>query len=141
MIIFGLGTIVGIKKANFSNQWDKNYHRNFAGPKQGFMDDFRNLDKRDFMQIHGIFGEVIKIGDKDIVIQGKDNIEKVILVNNDTIIKEFRKTITIKDLKLHSFVIIIGEPDDQGQIEANLIRLLPPPPDQTSLRSVFPYIH
>lgn len=105
------------------------------------MDDFRNLDKRDFMQIHGIFGEIIKIGDQDIVIQGKDNIEKVILINKDTIIKEFRKTIAIKDLKLHSFVIIIGEPDNQGQIEANLIRLLPPLPDQASLREASPYIH
>ena len=35
--------------------------------------------------------------------------------------------LTIKDLKIDDFVVVIGTPDEQGQIEAKFIRIMPSP--------------
>jgi hypothetical protein len=43
-------------------------------------------------------------------------------------IERLRETVKISDLKVDDFVVVIGEPNDSGQIEAKFIRLLPPAP-------------
>ena len=32
---FKVGMVVGYKKAGYSYRWGENYHRNFAGPRNG----------------------------------------------------------------------------------------------------------
>lgn len=123
LFIFKLGLVVGFKKANFSYKWGENYHRNFAGPRQGF---FRGFSDREFIDAHGVFGQIIKIDDSDLIIKGRDEIEKIVLVNEKTLIKSFRETIKLTDLKIDDYVVIIGEPNESGQIEAKFIRLVPP---------------
>lgn len=56
---FKLGMVVGFGKARFSYRWGENYHQNFAGPRGGFFEDF--YDNKDFIEAHGVFGEIIKI--------------------------------------------------------------------------------
>src|SRR3989304_8139397 len=73
LLIFKIGMIAGYKKADFSRQWTENYHMNFGGPRGGIFHDF---DERDFMGAHGTAGQVIKIQDSEIVIKGRDNVEK-----------------------------------------------------------------
>jgi hypothetical protein len=126
LLAFKLGTVVGFHKADFSFKWGENYHRNFAGPKEGF---FKNLDDRNFMPAHGVFGKIIKIDVGSLIIQGQDNIEKSIYLSNKTIIERFRETIKPQDLKIDDRVVIIGAPSSTGQIEAQFIRIMPPPPN------------
>ena len=52
---------------------------------------------------------------------------------NDTQVEDMRSKIANTDLKLNDFVVVIGEPNSQGQIEAKFIRVMPvgmpvPPP-------------
>jgi len=122
--VFGLGVIVGEKKAKFSFLWAENYHKNFAGPPQGFLRDWRKgpFAKREFIEGHGAFGEIIEVKDDSFVIKGRGDIEKVILITKDTVIKKGMET--IKDnLKVGDFVVVIGSPNKEGQIEAKLIRV------------------
>ena len=126
LLAFKLGTVVGFHKADFSFKWGENYHRNFAGPKGGF---FKNFDDRNFMPAHGVFGKIIKIDVGSLIIQGQDNIEKSIYLSNKTIIERFRETIKPQDLKIDDRVVIIGAPSSTGQIEAQFIRIMPPPPN------------
>ena len=44
-------------------------------------------------------------------------------------LRPFRDTIQPETLKVGNSVIIIGEPNDQGQITANLVRIMPTVPD------------
>jgi hypothetical protein len=125
LLIFKAGMIVGGKKADFSCRWHDNYQRNFAGPKDGF---FRGFGDRDFMESNGIFGQILKIEGNNIAIKGKNDIEKVVLVTDQTVIKSFNQTIKIADLKVDDNIVVIGEPNSQGQIEAKLIRFMPLPP-------------
>jgi len=60
--------------------------------------------------------------DNGFVIKSRENVEKVIITAEDTTITKGQET--IKDgLKVGDRVVIIGSPDEQGQIEAKLIRL------------------
>jgi len=129
-LAFSLGVGVGYRKANFSYQWGENYHKNFAGPRVGFMmfspapPPFRMQD--DFINPHGTAGSVIKIDGSNLIIKGNDNVEKTILVNDKTVIRSGRQDIKVADLKAGDMTVTIGQPNEQGQIEASLIRVFPP---------------
>jgi hypothetical protein len=129
VLVFGLGVFVGEKKAKFSYLWAENYHRMYAGPKAGFlrslrMPPFPTFDE--FIEGHGTFGEIIKIEGNNLVVKGRGNVEKVIIVTEKTVIKSGREDIKFSDLKIGDVIVIIGSPNDKGQIEAKLIRIFPP---------------
>ena len=123
------GTFIGFRKANFSYRWSDNYQRNFAGPKDGFFVNFRDdFKNRDFIQSAGVFGQIIKIENDKLIIIGKNNAETIVLITDKTIINRFQETISVADLKIDDAAVIIGEPNNAGQIEAKLIRVMPAPP-------------
>lgn len=126
--VFSLGVAVGYGKASFSYAWGENYHKNFGGPRGGFFQDFGNdLMGRDFIGAHGTFGPIINISDSELVIRGRDNVEKIIVVNSNTDIRRFQDPIQLKNLKLDELIVVIGEPNDQGQIKAKFVRVMPTP--------------
>ena len=130
MLSFSFGVFVGYSKARFSYAWGENYHMNFGGPRGGFLMNFgRDLTGRDFIGAHGVFGLIINISDSELVIKGNDNVEKVVAVKSDTDIRRFHDSIGIKDLAPDEYVVVIGEPDSQGKIDAKFIRVMPPPSD------------
>jgi hypothetical protein len=129
VLVFGLGVFVGEKKAKFSYLWAENYHRMFAGPRAGFLGNLRMppfppFDE--FIEGHGTFGEIIKIEGNNLVVKGRGSVEKVIVVTEKTVIKSGREDIKFSDLKIGDMIVIIGTPNEKGQIEAKLIRVFPP---------------
>ena len=58
------------------------------------------------------------------VIQGKDNLEKIISIDINTKIEQSRTEIKITDLNIGDFIVAIGTPNDTGFIEAKFIRLI-----------------
>ena len=123
MLIFSAGIFVGFHKASFGRAWGENYERNFGmGPN-------RMMFGRDnFPNAHGAVGKIIKIELPTIIVQDeKDNTEKVILIKEggDTRIQEMMTSIKATDLAVNDYVIVIGSPNDQGQIEAKFIRVMP----------------
>ncbi len=124
LFVFKLGMVVGFRKADFSYKWGENYHRNFGGPRAGFFNNFsRDFMARDFIDAHGVFGQIIKIDGATLVIKGGGNVEKIVLVEENTIINRFRDAINISDLKVDDYITVVGEPNASGQIEAKLIRI------------------
>lgn len=123
LLIFQAGVFVGYRKASFSYRWGENYHRNFGGPRGGFL---RGPADNDFANPHGAFGKIIKLDLPLVTVQSQDA-EKVVLITASTVIRRFRDTIQPADLKVDDSVVIVGSPNSAGQIEAKLIRILPPP--------------
>src|SRR3990167_8761290 len=122
VLVFGAGVKVGTLKARYSYRWADNYHKNFAGPRGGFLGDWQRFPAGDFISGHGAFGEIIEVKDNGFVIKGRENVEKVIVTDEETTITKGRET--IKDgLKVGDRIVIIGTPNDEGQIEAKLIRV------------------
>lgn len=130
LLVFAAGVSVGFRKANFSYKWGENYHRNFGGPRGGFLKEFRGGD---FIEGHGTAGQIIKIDNltststPSLVIRGTQEAEKLILIKSDTVINRLKETIKPGDLKVDDYVVVIGKPNEAGQIEAKLIRIMPAP--------------
>ncbi len=120
LLIFYAGVAVGFLKASFAHNWEENYERNFGMRPDSFM-----FGKDNFPNAHGAIGKVIKIELPTIIVQGIDNTEKVVLINDDTQIQKIKEVVTAPDLKIDDSVVVIGTPNAQGQIEAKLIRIMP----------------
>jgi hypothetical protein len=123
IFIFSLGILVGHEKERFSRNWGENYYRNIMGPGRPGMMGF----DRPNINPHSGLGQIIKIEGNSLIVKDQSNVEKTILVNDQTtIIKNFQN-IKLSDLKIDDQIIVIGGPNNQGQIEAKLIRVMPNP--------------
>ena len=122
LLIFSAGISVGFYKANFGRAWGDNYEHNF-GMRSAFP-----LGGNNFPNDHGAMGKVIKIELPTIIVQDQqDQTEKVILIKDDTKIQKARDSLISTDLELDDFIVVIGSPNNQGQIEAKFIRVIPSP--------------
>lgn len=125
--IFQAGMIVGFRKASFGRDWGDNYTKNFGSPHRGFkmmgedFGDFGNLPNA-----HGAIGKIIKVElPIIIVLDEKDNTEKIVLINEKTQIRKARDTVTKDEFKIDERIVVIGTPNYSGQIEARFIRFMP----------------
>lgn len=122
-LIFQAGMFVGLYKSSFRHDWDDNFFRNFGPRNNGRMIGGDIQDN--FPNAHGAIGKIIKIEFPTMIIADKDNTEKVILITDDTKIRQMRQEGTFDDLKIGTYVVVIGSPNNQGQIEARLLRIIP----------------
>ncbi len=120
LLIFSAGVKVGFHKASFGRAWGENYERNF-----GMMANRPMFGRDNFPNAHGAIGKIIKKELPTIIVQDRDNTEKVILLGNDTHIQKIKEQINQNDLQIDDFVVVIGTPNEKGQIEAKLIRIMP----------------
>jgi len=120
MLIFSAGITVGFHKASFGRAWGENYERNF-----GMMPNRPIFGQDNFPNANGAVGKIIKIELPNIIVQDKDNTEKVVTIKTDTNIQKERDNIKTTDLKIDDFIVVIGTPNEQGQIEAKFIRVMP----------------
>jgi hypothetical protein len=136
-LIFQAGMMAGFRKASFGRNWGDNYTKNFGSPhrairmKGGEFGDFGNLSNA-----HGAVGKIIKVELPTIVVfDGKDQTEKIIIIDDKTEIRRMRDVVSKEELKIDENVVVIGSPNSSGQIEAKLIRFIPaPPPDAPILK-------
>ncbi len=116
--IFSMGLFIGGQKARFSIRWGENYNEHFGGPRRGLPGG-----PKDFFGGHGTAGIVIDVQGKSLVVSGRDQAEKVVLISKQTRIVKGRQAMELKDIKENSMIVVIGRPDDEGRIEAHLIRI------------------
>jgi hypothetical protein len=125
LLVFKAGISVGFKKAEFSYRLGERYYRGFTGPRQGFPAD---LKENDFLMSHGTFGSVISVSSSSLIVQDRNKAERVIILSDKTAIVKFRDTIKPENLKPNDQLVVVGSPNASGEIEAKLIRVLPPAP-------------
>ena len=140
LISFAAGVGVGLRKARYSYQWGQNYERNFESPRPGMMGNggpggmmgfFRGVTGGDFRNAHGLSGTIISITGNNLVVKDKGNKENTVAVTNNTIIKDGPNNIKLSDLQQNEQVVIVGNPDNSGVINADLIRVFVQPQNNT----------
>lgn len=120
LLIFKTGEFIGEHNARFSYRWGENYHRIFGGPSGGFFKDFSG---RNFLASHGVFGIILTVDGKTLIVKGNGAMEQAVLVSDATVIRRGRDSIARSDLKPDQRIIVIGVPDTQGRILAKFIRV------------------
>lgn len=127
LVIFAVGVWVGFEKARFSLKWGENYEKNFAGPPPPEHPEkfLKRAEGRDFRNAHGLSGTIISITDNKLVIKDLDEKENTVMVVEKTVIKYGRENYQLNQLKNGDKVVVLGRPDKDGVIEAELIRIFP----------------
>ncbi len=122
VIIFSAGVSFGFHRAEFARSWDEHYFNNFSprhGQGSGPMMDF-------FPNANGADGQILKITLPTMIVSDKDDqTEKVVLITDDTNIRGLSGNINSAGLKIDDHVVVIGNPNQDGQITAKFIRVLP----------------
>lgn len=122
---FALGLRVGFHKAHFTELWASNYPGNF-GPSSGKRFFAAPPPGGKFLNSYAIDGNILtKTGD-NLLLKDETGNEKTVLISSSTLIRQNFQTLQSGDLKAGQEVLIIGEPNQQGQIQAKLIRVLNP---------------
>lgn len=127
LLIFQVGVFVGYHKAGSAYRWGDNYYRAFGErrgmPGMGMMD--RNFGLKNFPPAHGVDGEILSISLPNILVEGRDEVERTVNIGDKTLIKKMREDIKPADLKVGDFIVVIGSPDSQSVVNAELIRVMP----------------
>ncbi len=123
LLVFRFGVVMGIRRANFNEDWGRNYGRFFGEPKPGFFVSFGGGSG--LRSAFGNAGTVISMGSSTIVIKSNDNNEKTIAVDTSTVIRAGTSNATLEDIHVGDPLVVIGEPSSTGAIEAKLIRIFP----------------
>lgn len=128
LLVFQAGIVVGTRKATFSYHSGERYFRGAFGGRPGMMP---GIGPDGFFEAHGAAGKIISVHLPTFVIEGPDQTEKVVLINDGTSIRRFRDIVRPSELRVDDFAVVIGAPNDQAQVVAKLIRLMPAPPTGT----------
>jgi hypothetical protein len=125
LIIFGLGIVVGYKRAIFASSFGENYYRNFYGdplarPVMGVVSIGPMIS-------HGVFGEVIDVGSGTIAVKSATGDEASIVIASNTPIREMGNAVSVEEIVVGDNVAIIGEPNSNGQVDAKFIRIFESP--------------
>ena len=122
---FSLGVNVGERKARHLSGWAENYGRMFP-MRRDFPGDMP-FAPPPMSESHGVFGKVLSVSDQTVVVQGQDGVEQNVLMTSSTEIRIGRDQAKASDIKPDEDASVFGTPNDKGQIEARLIRLMPRP--------------
>lgn len=124
--VFQLGMIVGSRKANFAYQRFGFYNASMPNnnpsdmPRMGMMD----LPLPGNFDPHGAAGVVISNdGEKRMVVKGPDGSERIIIFSTTTDVQDGNQNIPPSEIPDNRRVVIFGNPDEQGQIQAKFIRV------------------
>ncbi len=136
LLSFSCGVMVGFHKARFSYEWGQNYERNFVGHSLnrgnfpppvneggGMIGFFRQMEGDDLRNAHGLAGTVISVSGNNVIVKDREEKENTIAVNDKTIIKHNADNLNVSDIKTGDHVVVMGAPDNQGVVSADLIRV------------------
>src|SRR3990172_8160790 len=119
LFIFWLGMVVGERKADFTHRVGEQFGREFGGrvapPPVGRPHIFPAPGKG-FFGGHGTAGEVVKAEDGQLVIVGPENVEKTVIVSENTVLIKGRERVQPREIEVGNRVVVIGTPNNEGQI-------------------------
>ena len=120
--VFEIGVFVGFHKASFAYRWEKNYEHNFGDlPFGGAFIDSRLPNP------HGATGTIGEVSLPTFTIIGERENEKTVRIATSTMLRAGTQTLSPADLTAGQKAVVIGTPNETGEIEAALIRIFPTP--------------
>ncbi|MFA5185279.1 MAG: hypothetical protein WC551_02240 [Patescibacteria group bacterium] len=128
--VFQLGSSIGFRKARFACQWGERYGAMIGmplhapGQGQGWgPGPMAEWPQRGVPDAHGANGSVISVSGNGLVVKGINGIEQMILVSSSTKIRKGNLDVMISDIAPEDRVVIMGGPDESGEIQAGFIRV------------------
>ncbi len=125
IILFRVGVTVGFHEARESYGMGEDYFYRAVGGHPGISEEFVGA----IPGAYGAAGTVMSVTVPTFVVSQPDQTEKIIRMATTTAIRFERTNTTTAAIAPGSFVVVVGTPGANDELDATLIRLLPPPDD------------
>lgn len=127
LILMSLSFLAGAKSSerrmrHLSN-WSAHYPERMQPHRGMRMMEFR--PQRPLPLPNGVFGRILSATGTNLMVEGQDHFEQNVLITTSTAIRTEQGTASMGDVQPNMEVGVFGQPNEQGQIEARLIRLFP----------------
>ncbi len=123
LLVFQAGIFVGYRSAMFSNGRASSYQVGMGDPRSILAPFIHDADDPN---PHGTVGEIVSIQMPFLMIKGAQNAEEIVAVSGTTTVRNMRDTASTSMLRVGDQVIVIGAPDEGGQMHAAFIRIITP---------------
>lgn len=120
--IFQLGFQFGYRHGSFSRQWDERTFNQFGQGRTSFSP---YMMMGGMPNPHGAFGQIISNQLPKLIVQDGDRDESIIILDKNTAIRKQRSIGSTSDLTVGAEIVTFGDPNDNGEIKARLIRIMP----------------
>lgn len=129
LTVFGAGFLAGYHQGVFSYHWNMNYTRELDDPRSPFAPFVHDGDETNS---HGAIGTVVSINLPEILVKGPYQAESIVTIGSSTVVRSMHALGTEQSIVPGVQVIVVGNPDDQGRIQASFIRIMMPSSTTTS---------
>ncbi len=128
LIAFQAGSAFGFHRAIVAFKYDDRFDGRYGmHSKRGpFGDPGERLPGA-----HGTAGRVLSVDMPTVLIEDRD-MERIVRFATGTEIREGRERAESGAISVDDFIVVIGNPNDKGEVEAKFVRILPPPKEATS---------
>lgn len=123
LVVFGAGMVVGYRQGVFASHFGKDYLANFRGGVSMMADVLPGGPPP--LNQYGMAGTVLGVDPSSSVIsvEGPSGDEGWVVVNGGTMIREENRTISLRNVVPGNTIVVIGDPNGQGQVLARFIRI------------------
>lgn len=124
VIITGGAAFFGGMQYQKSTLSTEGANNNMGPENRQMMDngDNENRNNRERMGMQPVTGEVTSQDDESITVQLSDGSTKIVYINDDTTISNTEEA-ALSDISQGKTVMVIGESNDDGSIDANMIQM------------------
>ena len=128
LVTFQIGEYVGFKKAAFSDRIGADYFRQISG-RGGLIFGVRSGD---FENAHGVIGKIISMSSSTMVVEDHNGLDKTVVFSTSTDIHGVGDDLS-HVLQVGDVVVVFGSASSTSSVvDARLIRILPPPPQEAT---------
>ena len=122
LLIFHAGVVFGSHRNSFGGPSSRSgMNRGFRPP---FLPSGFELPHGFIPNSHGAVGTITAITLPTLTMETREGTSQTILVGTSTMVRDMRDG-TTTTLSVGNQIIVIGQPDSRGRIDAKLIRMLP----------------
>jgi len=127
--IFLVGFLLG-------QRFERNRLRHFQGWNDNYQNIFFSARRMDpppppehirsplmAIRAHGLIGKILNISGTKLTVQGDDQVEESVITDEKTIVRIDGSPASLEDMKVGQRIAVFGQPNNQGQIAANFIRI------------------
>lgn len=121
LVAFGTGIVVGYRRAIFTSEFGARYYRDMYGDP--FVQPMVSVMSHGPLMMHGIAGQVVDVSSGTLLVKDMNGNEASVLIMSGTPIREMDSNIPEEEIQPNDRIIVIGQPDPNGQIDAHFIRV------------------
>ncbi|MBU6231160.1 MAG: hypothetical protein KGI45_02740 [Patescibacteria group bacterium] len=123
LLSFQAGVTVGYRRGSFATNADTGMVREFQNPRSFFASFFHDGDDSN---PNGAVGRIISVSLPTFMLKGPTS-EQIVNISPTTTIRIFRDLASSSALQAGQEAIVIGNPGENGQINAVFVRIMPRP--------------